>query len=1420
MKTPLENLCYAISVNDVELAEYMLGQLSAKAIHDCRMNDREQSTLLHYAIRMAMVHKDDTLLTVLLKNPAICELLAVADDNGAIPASLLNVVKNPQWLNLLLLLVKAAAPGSPWLNQSINLGCAMNWIFTKSLLVDDVERVTTHQWPPLAIAIYLESTLLIDALYEKECDLSTVFQNISLLAFAVGLGALAQVTRMLLQGTPVTPIALADGKRRLDMSRTYYQEILTALLNAVTDPNSYPPLLAPLVLACQLQDRTLIKNLLAKGAKVDVVTDKGSLLHLLCTEGLVDALEEILESANKEKLTAMLALTDEKGQSVLQVACLYADKTVRKRMVELLLNKGAEPSVLVLFAREKVGETPALYEDVELVELLLKNYPDLSRTGAPDHLLHLLLRNANQKIAEVLIRRGASFLCDLSGDFGVRATAISGDSTLLLLQIYCENFPADRLHEAYKSEEGSTTNGKMYYGPANANGFDKLIKNHLSFLSIHHYLEGKAEERGEANQRRYRQRLQHFANLLMSLSQFFADSQAFADNAYGIIANMPTFETGGLSLGSWVLSESQDRYRGLVQHLLTVPMSVLRQRLQEEINFIKNAQRTNYDAGTWHVIADLRTQMNNPTIIAPITVPVNGDVNEIAFAIKSHDSEHLLYLLREVKTTHPLWTVPIDADGETVLNFALRCALTYDDARVFTLLLTQLASIAPMQLAQLLQSNKSLVEFVRASTAKQKHQLLEALIKAAEAVNVISIEHLVAACEIGYLPVIETALGNTAFSADDWELLLITAISHGKLDIITLLLNRDVPIPVAKAFLEIDYNGGLTENNRQILILLLSRLPEAELNTKMGADQDTPLMIACTIKAETEVRALMAKGADVVKSITGSTPIHRAVYRGASIDLCRDLLGSLQATEESLVMHFSVEKTGNTLLHLACYRQENNCHDSLEMLTLLANTADLGLSINRCNSEGLSALHVACQLKQTEVIEFLVTRLNADINVVNNNTLTPLGHVSALAVKDASYLPIIQQLLALGATKVNNEADSSLLKWACENKHWDLVRTVLCWESGQAMVRQLNVVKLGEVTDFPVDIITQLFAYGPLITVDAIGNPEKKLISFTTRVFQQLNADTPESNQLRKNMVAAFQGPYHHRFIQYLIGTMNASNFPQFQQLILLFLQEGQPLHLLKRNLSTLLQNTGRLLSSSRSDAVHLLFWVPLDGTLAQLHFLCKQLPSVELERLWYGSEPFSPLSSLPKEYDERIGCLCRLTSEVEAALCFQDIHRYLAQKSVKTDVNEQRRYQERLHDFAKLIVDLRELAAAGPAHFMQNVGTRLAVLPELETRRVTFLGASVSVSKEQYRDRFEFLGKVDVVMLYRKFTEYSQYLQTFSATSTAEPAVRGMVEALNGAIGRLEQERVAAAQAAVATASPSAGSGSVLSDSQNLKRV
>lgn len=1349
----LKKLLNAIEMQDAEATRYFLATLPPAEITRFRTEDSHQDTLLHKVVRQAKETKDLTLLKIVLENPSVRTLLATKNYTSVIPAELV-IADKVELLPILLCLIEHAEPGSPWLSQSLLYNRGFRWGYYAPY--DDWEFITTYKLPLLPFSVSIHSEELMTALLAKKAEQIAPWPEIYALTWAIAQSHISMVQILLNAGAPVRRMELVGAKTLLKRAYGEAVAISTALLEAITSvDDNYHPLYSPLVIACDIENKSLIKKFIAMTPVATfMVNDGNNLLHYLCSKGLVDALAEVLESCVPEQLSVLFKQLNDKGETPLYLACLCTHEEKRRRMVKLLLTHGSACVINQCAKGKGALNIPSIYTDNSLVQLCLDNGADPSQGNGDNMPLVALFRRGNGDIdiLQQLVRSGIepSRYLEQNTSLCYPHIQIAKTKTLFHWQIFCESVSAHKLHAllSYSTDNGRTgeelaaKNPAMQFGLQRANGFNKLLKQHACIFSIINYLIAKSKESGD----RYQQRHTHFACLLRSLELIIEDGQRFSTQAHGIIANLPNFDTKGFSIGSWQVTKSEDRYRALLEELGGISLTVLRQRLKELLLYIQNATQSTCETAEWEVLKELRRKMQTAKLIEPLpAAPINYSIDEIAFAIQIQDHCQLGFLLAGVNNEHPLWQGLTGTNSINLVHLAVKCAIESRQNETLSLLLTRLHEINPQQFSVLWQQKNEKDQTVLtllSELKKPRSAALNSVILAA-AVNTSTFidDWMNIGSEDEALANYEIAFNKNIYPAITWERLLLTALLiKQRFKIADFLLEKQVKIE-----LKLITKLGNQDMPREGIHKMLQNVPAEQVNVPIATKNDTPLLVACRLNQEDVAQELLNKGAQANTANTdGYTPLHEAIKSGMRAPFCQELIESMPAADRSLFVNYATGSEQLTPLHIACVRQEKRPGDALNIVAMLAKF-NIALIVNKVNAEGNSALHLACNQNNQGLIEFLVKELKANVHITNDSRLTAIGIVAKKALKDDNYIPTLEMLLTLGARNISDK-NTSVLEWACEKGHWALLRKLLALPNAQAMVKNHDIVKLIAIKGFPEDIMRQLLVHD--FTIDA--NALLGIDSNNARLlYQYLNTDTPLATAKRKQLVSGLTAPsFRNDSIMQTLQRYATYNFRAFSEFCTLFLKEGKSIPNEKE--------IGCRIANSE-------YFLP------HLSFLCTHLSAQTLTFIARNS------ASAAKPL-------------LETALCFDKIHHYLAQKSEKTGEEEMRRYQERLGEFAQLLVDLRGLIHSdNPDGMRELVLQRIQQIPEMERRTVSFLGGKLSTSQERYRHLRQALGDVDEVMLYHRLTHYLTYLDTALQQTDITESERKMVTELIAKMGTLQ---------------------------------
>lgn len=222
------------------------------------------------------------------------------------------------------------------------------------------------------------------------------------------------------------------------------------------------------------------------------------------------------------------------------------------------------------------------------------------------------------------------------------------------------------------------------------------------------------------------------------------------------------------------------------------------------------------------------------------------------------------------------------------------------------------------------------------------------------------------------------------FTFSDGATPLLMAANANRADVVVALVEAgaDVNSRIAKMFL----GSGLTALHLTVFYDAVDAMQAllsagADVAANFGETGLTPLFFA---QSATAVNALAAKGAALSARISGRTPLHETIRKGAT-----DAVSALLALG---VNKDIINNKGNTPLHVAV------ATGNFEIVKLLVNA---GADVNVVNGEGWTPLHLGiCQEKKNidqlkAILEVLLQR-GALIDAKSDSGFTPLHYAIIL----------------------------------------------------------------------------------------------------------------------------------------------------------------------------------------------------------------------------------------------------------------------------------------------------------------------------------------------------------------------------------------------------------------------------------------
>ena len=185
---------------------------------------------------------------------------------------------------------------------------------------------------------------------------------------------------------------------------------------------------------------------------------------------------------------------------------------------------------------------------------------------------------------------------------------------------------------------------------------------------------------------------------------------------------------------------------------------------------------------------------------------------------------------------------------------------------------------------------------------------------------------------------------------------------------------------------------------------------------------DTPLHKAARIGDVSEVKKLLAKGAEVnAETSDGWTPLHEAASKG-HLNVVKALLAKGAAVNAK-------NKYGYTPLHYAAR------HGHLDVVkALLAK----GAEVDAKNKDGKTPLHYAAEDGHLDVVKELLSK-GAEVDAKNKDGKTPLHYAA-----EDGHLDVVKELLSKGAeVDAKNKDGRTPLHYAAEDGLLDVVKELL-----------------------------------------------------------------------------------------------------------------------------------------------------------------------------------------------------------------------------------------------------------------------------------------------------------------------------------------------------------------------------------------
>lgn len=1113
--------------------------------------------------------------------------------------------------------------------------------------------------------------------------------------------------------------------------------LLAALLAADAEPNAYGRNLPPLVALFQQPhpDTDMVKALLDKGASlaVDEIVDHP------CQ---VDFYLRACELSDIALLT--LLFEHDHGQSIQSI-------TLGQAHTNTFIETGELPHTEIFYTPYQLSLSSLITDNRATINAL--HY--LARKGN----FYFLKRFCDQVPASVLARllaQGAlsySALASHNPEFNPSGVSLISHNIGLFRRdsVVCSN-----------------------------QRFDKMIQDPLCIQHIHDYLVIKSQESASDNKQRYRERLTHFARLVNTLNEI-KDNLTFAEQCYRILANIPELEAQGYSIFGVNLTKTQDRYRGLLTILREVPADIIRRRLKEYLLLIAREDNNAHAGAESAFIADLKSQRERRVVPLTQCPPVVTPNDRVALdAIQTGNIAQAEYCLKVSKIA--VFT------GHTFLNEVVTSAFNNNTLTFLQQMLAALHRVDAVGLGQLLimkvGNGDTVFSIAHGSEHPLRQQVIDLLLQYATLTGILDDSVLLLAAEVERVDFIKRALDNKTakISVMLLEKIYGIAMRNGYLSLITLLIESKYSnqIPILE-HCQNYWSSSLNENQRQALLLVLTRMINARnVGSSDIAQYDTPLIRVCYLN-NPELIARYLTLVPNVKSVNKSSlsALHIAIARGVKLDLCLAILSKY--TQPEMIKLIRRIIAGTTILHLVCQYQEQAPGERLVLFTkiiesiLPATISSVGAhKIDEENIYGFTPLHVAFLQKDGPLIKRLIHEgafINATVaNFKQTDTsadesdlkclgpppaapmtgFTALGIACVLANQDPTCFDLVRELYAASTFTNPVCANTPALNWACGANEWDFARQLLTIPEVIQRMSTKNKWDIINSQTVPVDIKESVLRQG------LMAQTEFKGLTLTGARFLLpllLTASANTFEELRKEVQAFYVGAENISSVTLLLTEVcQVNDLSLLREFLVMFQLDPAP----------------RLDIPAH---VNLLQTVARHGTLGQFHAVCRTMPAsvialardeantkLQLRTLVAGN-PKIPFRDTEPDYE--------LNIELNSALCFHNIHLYLEKKSQQKNEDEVRRYQQRLHDFVNLLVDIERMLELEPAAFNDALAARLAEMPDLEIKPTLFLGRiALKESQDRYRKLREALTDVEPQVLKMRCREYLDTVHRLKPTS------------------------------------------------------
>ena len=188
-----------------------------------------------------------------------------------------------------------------------------------------------------------------------------------------------------------------------------------------------------------------------------------------------------------------------------------------------------------------------------------------------------------------------------------------------------------------------------------------------------------------------------------------------------------------------------------------------------------------------------------------------------------------------------------------------------------------------------------------------------------------------------------------------------------------------------------------------------------------------PLHFACAFSGNVELVSYLIKvaGCDInARGVQGRTILHMACEEN-HLEVVKFLVTEIKCDPEVKDEH------NNRPLHLACAFS-----GSVDLVSYLIKVA--GCDINTRGLEGRTILHKACEENHLEVVKFLVTEINCELEAEDEDSNRPLH----LACAFSRSVELVSYLIKVAGCDINARGfqGRTILHKACEKNHLEVVK--------------------------------------------------------------------------------------------------------------------------------------------------------------------------------------------------------------------------------------------------------------------------------------------------------------------------------------------------------------------------------------------